>query len=204
MVSSRGSLVILLHGVGANGRDLASLAGALRSYLPQTHIAAPDALGRFDEGPGRQWFSMTGVNEANRPQRVEAARADFDSVLSAELAHVGLVDQLDRVALAGFSQGAIMALDAVASGRWPVAGVVAFSGRLASPVPLTPASGARALLMHGEADTAVPSDETRAAAAKLRQAGVQVEARVFPGLGHAISPEGIALAGAFLVDCLGD
>jgi len=204
MVSSRDSLVVLLHGVGANGRDLASLAAALRSYLPQTHFAAPDAPGRFDEGPGRQWFSMAGVSQGNRPQRVGAARADFDSVLSAELAHVGLADQLDRVALVGFSQGSIMALDATASGRWQVAGVVAFSGRLASPEPLTPAGGARALLVHGEADTAVPSDETLVAAAKLRQAGVKVEARVFPGLGHAISPEGIALAGAFLVDCLGD
>jgi phospholipase/carboxylesterase len=204
MVSSRDSLVILLHGVGANGRDLAQLAGGLRSYLPQTHFAAPDAPGRFDEGPGRQWFSMAGVSQANRPQRVEAARADFDQIVSAELAHVGLADQLDRVALVGFSQGAIMALDAIASGRWPVAAVVAFSGRLASPAPLAPPSGARALLVHGEADTVIPSDETLAAAATLRQAGVQVEARIYPGLGHAISPEGIALAGAFLSDRLGD
>jgi len=199
----RDSLAVLLHGVGAHGGDLAPLAAAMHTFLPRTHFVAPDAPHRFDQGPGRQWFSVAGVSDQNRPQRVEAARADFDRVLRAEIDRFGLTDRMDRVALVGFSQGAIMALDAIASGRWPVAAVVAFSGRLASPAPLTPVGPARALLVHGAEDAVIPAEETPRAAAKLREAGVGVETRILPGLGHTISPEGVAIAAEFLAKSLG-
>jgi phospholipase/carboxylesterase len=192
------SLVILLHGVGASGSDLAPLGDALRPHLPRTRFASPDAPGRSEHGPGRQWFSVAGVTEANRPQRVEAARAEFDRVLNAQINGLGFAGRLDRVALVGFSQGSIVALDALASGRWAPAAIVAFSGRLASPGLLAPAAGMRALLIHGEADPVIPAWETRQAAAKLRELGVHVETHVFPGLGHSVSAEGIALAGEFL------
>jgi phospholipase/carboxylesterase len=194
----RASLAILLHGVGASGRDLAPLADALERYLPGTQFATPDAPHAFDEGPGRQWFSVAGVSAQNRPQRVAAARAEFDRVVNAELDRFGLSGEPERVALIGFSQGAIMALDALATGRWPVAAVVAFSGRLATPAPLQPPAGARALLVHGADDSVIPAEETRQAAARLAQAGVAVESRLLPGLGHTISLEGVALAGAFV------
>ncbi|MBV8474289.1 MAG: dienelactone hydrolase family protein, partial [Hyphomicrobiales bacterium] len=197
-MTSRGSLVVLLHGVRASGRDLAPLAGELGKSLPQALLVAPDALPLSDDGAGRQWFSVANITHVDRPQRVAAARTDFDAVLAERLDHVGLADQLDRVALVGFSQGAIMALDAMATGRWPVAAVVAFSGRLASPGPLTPAPGARALLVHGAADPVIPMQETLDAAARLREAGVSVECHIEPGVGHSIPPAGVALAGAFL------
>ncbi len=199
----RDTLAVLLHGVGSSGRDLASLADAMRAFLPRTHFAAPDAPTRFDHGPGRQWFSVAGVSPQNRPQRIEAARADFDRILSAKIDRFGLMGRMERVALVGFSQGAIMALDAMASGRWPVAAVVAFSGRLSSPAPRAPAAGSRALLVHGEDDAVIPAEETRAAAAKLREGGVSVESQVLPGLGHTISKEGIAIAAEFLAKSLG-
>lgn len=197
------SLAVLLHGVGSSGRDLAPLADALRAFLPRTHFVAPDAPNRFDRAPGRQWFGVVGVNEENRPQRIEAARGGFDRVLTAQLDRFGLSGRTNCVALVGFSQGAIMALDALATGRWPIAAVVAFSGRLASPGALAPAAGARALLIHGGADRVIPSEETRRAAERLREAGVDVDAHVVPGLGHGISPEGVAMAGEFLAERLG-
>ncbi|MDT8870818.1 hypothetical protein RAA17_05855 [Komagataeibacter rhaeticus] len=57
----------------------------------------------------------------------------FDDTLQSCISEAGFENRLDRVVLVGFSQGSIMALDAAISGRWPVAGVAAFSGRLASP-----------------------------------------------------------------------
>ncbi len=194
------SLVVFLHGVGARGGDLAPLAAPMRSLLPRTRFAAPDAPEPFDRGPGWQWFSVTGVSEADRPRRIAAARAQFDRIVTAQLEQFGFLGQPDRVALVGFSQGAIMALDAIASGRLRFAAVVAFSGRLASPEPLAPAPGARALLLHGEADPVIPAAETRRAAARLRELGVAADARVFAGLGHAISPEEVAIAAAFLAE----
>lgn len=193
------SLIIFLHGVGARGADLAPLGASWRAALPDTAFAVPDAPFAFDQGgAGRQWFSVSGVTEANRPARIADARAAFDTTIAALLAEHGLTARPERVAFVGFSQGAIMALDAVASGRWPVAAVVAFAGRLASPPPLAPATATPVLLLHGSADRVTPASESEAAERQLRALGVPVTREVLPGVGHAITPQGAAAAAAFL------
>jgi phospholipase/carboxylesterase len=192
------TLVILLHGVGSSGSDLSPLGTAWRQVLPHTDFAAPDAPFAFDHGPGHQWFSLDGVTETNRPERLAAARVAFDRMLGDIVAAHGLTGRLDRVALVGFSQGSIMALDAVASGRWPVAAIVAFSGRLASPQPLTPSKATRMLLIHGAADPVILAAETDRAAVLLRQHGLDVASHILPRIGHTISPEGMAIAGDFI------
>lgn len=197
-------LVIFLHGVGSRGEDLLPLAGPLRGALPGTAFAAPDAPFPFPYGMGHQWFSIAGVTEDNRAGRIEAARADFDRVVRETIEAFGFAEKLDRVAFVGFSQGTIMALDALVSGRWPVGAIVGFSGRLASPLPLSPDKATPVLLVHGAADSVIPAAETAKAAATLQALGVDVESRILPGLDHTISAEGIELAGAFLADRLGD
>jgi phospholipase/carboxylesterase len=58
------------------------------------------------------------------------------------------------------------------------------------------------LLIHGAADSVVPATETVQAGATLRTCGLTAESRLFPGLGHTISPEGAALAQAFIAAAL--
>ncbi|MEA9391962.1 dienelactone hydrolase family protein [Acerihabitans sp. TG2] len=198
------SLVIMLHGVGSCGDDLVPLGQLWRAELPDTVFAAPDAPFPFDPGTGHQWFSIAGVTESNRPARVADARAAFDATLLRLMAANGLADCPQRVVLVGFSQGSIMALDAVASGRWPLAAVVAFSGRLSSPLPLAPSSGVPVLLIHGAQDPVINSLETERAAATLRTLGVAAQDIILPGLGHSLSSEGVALAGHFIVQTLAE
>lgn len=192
------NLLIVLHGVGSNGADLAPFGELWSRGLPDTDFAAPDAPFAFPYGGGRQWFSLDGVTPQNRPGRVAAARESFDRLIGAIVSAHGLENHLDRVALVGFSQGAIMALDALASGRWPVAAVVAFSGRLASPPPLTPSIGTRVLLVHGAEDTIIPAQDSERAASTLRGLGIEAGLHILPGIGHGIPPEGVALAQDFL------
>ncbi len=196
------SLVVFLHGVRAEGAQLAPLGDGWRAILPNAAFAAPDAPFAGPRG-GRQWFSLDGVTRETRPERLAAARPDFDALLGGIVAAHGLTGHLDRVALVGFSQGAMMALDALVSGRWPVACVVAFSGRLASPPPLATPPGACALLVHGEVVPAIPCLESRDAAAALKELGVRTRVEILSGVGHKVTPEGAALAGAFLAECLG-
>ncbi|MBP0581701.1 prolyl oligopeptidase family serine peptidase [Labrys sp. LIt4] len=198
----RDSLIILLHGVGSNGGDLMHLGDIWREMLPGAVLAAPDAPFASDAGRGHQWFSVAGVTAQNRGGRVVAARPAFDATLRDVIDGHGFSQAPGRVALAGFSQGGIMALDALASGRWPLA-VVALSARLATPEPLAPAAGSAVLLVHGEDDRIIPARESQAAAERLERAGVDTELFIEPGLDHTISPEGAMKAADFLARRLG-
>lgn len=198
------SLVVFLHGVGSRGDDLAPLGEMWQGFLPRTAFESPDGTEPFSGGGhGRQWFSVAQVTEANRPARVQAARPAFDAMVSGLMAKHGLADRPDRVAFVGFSQGAIMALDAVASGRWPIAGVVAFSGRLPAGLSETPALDTNVLMIHGSADPVMPVGESLRAEALFTKAGISAQARVIPGLGHTISQEGAGWAADFLAEVLG-
>ncbi|WP_317215914.1 dienelactone hydrolase family protein [Gluconobacter sp. GP1] len=191
----KAGLVIFLHGVGSQGAVFAPLLAQWRTDLPLVAFASPDAPFPFDcASSGRQWFSIKGVTESNRAERIVATRQAFDETLHACISEAGFENRLDRVVLVGFSQGSIMALDAVVSGRWPVAGVVAFSGRLASPAPYTPAQQTPILLVHGDADPIMPVQEAPKAAEILSTLGMTVICDILPGVGHALTSAGAARA----------
>lgn len=166
--------IVFLHGVGSRGAGMQSLADAL-GVAVDMHL--PDGPQSFDMGPGRQWFSVNGVTEANRSARVEAALPGFQAIIE------GFGDPRGTL-LIGFSQGAIMALHAAAAAL-PVAGVIGLSGRLAGPVatrtdwpPLT--------LLHGTADPVMLPEFARATEGWLREAGGEPRLQFFNGLGHGI------------------
>lgn len=197
------SLVILLHGVGSRGADLATLGQYWQAGMPDTIFVAPDGPFPFDQRPiGRQWFSVQGVTPENRADRIVAARPAFDAVIGAIIAEHGFTDRLDRVAFAGFSQGTIMAYDAILSGRWPVAALAAFSGRLSFPAPFAPDIATKFMVIHGENDMVIPLAEAVDAQLRLRHLGAEAPLHIVKGLGHSISAEGASIAGRFLGDCL--
>ena len=115
---------IFLHGVGSTGASLKPFA---RDLNLQLDMHFPDGPQSFHVGQGRQWFSVQGVTETNRPARVAEALRAFTEIVES------FGDPRDSL-LIGFSQGAIMALHATAAGL-ASAGVFALSGRLAGPVP---------------------------------------------------------------------
>lgn len=198
------ALIIFLHGAGSNGEDLAVLGEQWAGLLPDVAFAAPDAPWPFEHAMGYQWFSLTGVTPENRPARVRAARAAFEEMLQQLMARHNMADAWDKVILVGFSQGAIMALDALASGRYPLAGVVAFSGRLAFDATPTPQPWASALLIHGKADDVIPWSETQSAASRLQAAGVHITVSYEAATGHTISPQGAMQAVTYIAQCLQD
>jgi phospholipase/carboxylesterase len=197
-----GSLIIFLHGVGSIGAALLPLGAAWQAELPDAEFDAPDAPHPFNHrNLGRQWFSVSGVTEANRLERITEARPSFDAVLAEIIDRHGFGNRLDRVVLVGFSQGSIMALDAVASGRWKVGAVVAFSGRLATPVRAATANKSSILLVHGSGDHVVPPAESRLASEALKAAGHPVQHVELPG-GHEISQAAALLGLRFAAGAL--
>ncbi len=202
MAGETHGLVILLHGFGSNGADMAGLAEVMAPALPSIAFASPDAPHPAG-GMGRQWFSVAGVTVENRPARVAAARPGLDAILNNLIAEAGFAERLDKVILLGFSQGAIMALDAMASGRWPLGGIVAFAGRLATPEPLSPALETPVLIVHGTEDRMMPVAEAHDAERRLTALGATAELLIEPGIGHQIGREGLARAVSFIRERLG-
>lgn len=175
-------LVVLLHGVGASAANFAGLAELISQRFPDLEIAVPDAPSVFDRGPGRQWFSISGVTEENRPARVEAALPQLVRFAEEELGRHDLT--ADRLILLGFSQGAIMALEYLAASN-RAAGVIALSGRLAGPPRRRlPATGVH--FCHGTDDPVIDVCRSRKSAAWLSDAGADVTYTELMNLGHAI------------------
>ena len=187
-------LVILLHGWGADARDLASLAAPLEPYLPQTAFFAADAKDICSANPfGRQWFDIE-----DRRAGPDYALETIQPMLAAVQQHFDL--SAKATGLAGFSQGGMMTLAAACQEPSPVAAAVSFSGALLNPERLVRAGpdSPPVLLIHGSADVVVPPAALPTAQQQLAAAGWQVEAEMRPSLGHGIDAEGIALAGRFL------
>lgn len=187
-------LVILLHGMGGSGSDMIPVAGPWRRALPNTRFSAPDAPFPSGQG-GHQWFRVDG--QELRPDHIEFVRTAFDQLIGDVVRREGFEDALDKVALVGVSQGSVMALDAVASGRWKIGAVVTFAGLL--PLRPIPTENDIAILMiHGKNDLRIPAEASKAAAGQLRAAGFDVDLEILPGVGHTISSDGAAKALAFL------
>ena len=193
-------LVVLLHGVGSNARDLMPLADIWSESLPDVAFTSLDGTDAFDGGfGGRQWFSLRDVNEGNREARVAAAYPALRAMLDTELAQRQL--PFSRLALVGFSQGSIMAMHHVASSAEGAAGVVAYSGRLASVIVAQ--NGTPLTLIHGEDDEVIPVQELEYAADAFHNAGYSVNAYALPGIGHTITADGVALGQEALEHALG-
>lgn len=197
------ALVILLHGYGADGFDLISLAPQWGHAVPGAQFVSPHAPFPCEMGFGRQWFGVQGTGAEGYLAGVRAAASILDAFIGAELAALGLAE--DRLALVGFSQGTMMALHVAPRRAAPVAGVVGFSGRLVDAALLGEEAKSKPpfLLIHGDADEVVPHTALAEATAGLEAAGIPVEAHTRPGLGHGIDQQGLALGARFLAGTLG-
>ena len=197
------ALVILLHGLGADGNDLIGLAPQLAQVLPGAAFVSPHAPFPCDMAPfGRQWFSLQDRTPSAMESGIRMAAPILIGFIDAELARHGLDDA--RLALIGFSQGTMMSLYVGLRRAKPCAALLGYSGALLGAGQLATEIAARppVLLIHGEADEIVPVQALPAAVQALEANGVPVTWQRRPGLGHGIDPEGLAMGTRFLAEHL--
>jgi len=202
------SVVVFLHGYGANGADLLGLADPLAEHMPDTLFVAPDAPESCAGVPfGFQWFPIPWIDGSSQEESERGmARAveDLNAFLDALMVDEDVLPE--QVVLFGFSQGTMMSLHVAPRREDEIGGIVAFSGRLLAPDLLAEETLSRppVLLVHGDADEVVPVQSLPEAAEALQKAGwKEVYAHVMKGTGHGIAPDGLSVALAFMRDKLG-
>lgn len=202
------SVVIFLHGYGANGADLLGLADPLSEHLPDTLFLAPDAPETVAGMPNAyQWFPIPWIDNSSEEESergMMAAVEDLNAFLDAVMVDEDVLPE--QVVLFGFSQGTMMALHVAPRREDEIAGIVAFSGRLMAPELLVDEALCKppVLLVHGDADDVVPPQSMPEAAEALQSAGfTDVYAHIMKGTAHGIAPDGLSVALAFMRDKLG-
>lgn len=201
------SLVILIHGYGADGNDLLGLADPLGEHLPDTVFVAPDAPTKCSGNPfGYEWFPipwLDGSSEEDAAAGMAQAIDDLNGFVDQTMASEGVT--VAETILLGFSQGTMMSLHIAPRRAAPVAGVVGFSGRLLEPDTLKAEVVSRppVLLIHGDQDPMVPVDSLPAAANALVEAEFEVYTQISKGTGHGIAPDGLGVALQFMAQKLG-
>ncbi len=193
------SAVIVLHGLGADGRDFVPLAdeldlspvGPVRYVFPHAPMRPVTANGGYVM---RAWYDLLGFGGGVPEDEpgLRASRDAIDALIARELAR-GVPAR--RIVLAGFSQGCAMAL--MTGLRHPVrlAGVAGLSGYL--PIAATTAAersdanrDVPILLAHGTRDPTVAASRGERSRDLLRGLGYAVEWRTYP-IEHTVSLEEI-------------
>jgi phospholipase/carboxylesterase len=179
VLGSGPATAVLLHGRGSGPQSMAGLAGALG--VSGVRFVIPAAA-------GGTWY----------PQRFTAPVAANEPWLSwaLEAVDAAVSSAAPGVVVAGFSQGACLALEYVARHPRRYAGVAALTGGLiGTDAELTRPAGLErtpVLLTTAEDDPWVPPGRTRATAAILEAAGAAVDLRVFPPGPHTVRPDEVA------------
>lgn len=179
-------LFLLFHGVGGQPRDLQALGQRLAQAFPQAAIVALPGAQDCDLGRGRQWFSVRGIDDANRAPRVDAALPAF--VAAVQHWQQRLQVPPAATALVGFSQGGILALEAAKQPALLAARVIAIGARYAR-LPQAMNAHCTVHLVHGKDDPVMPYGLAVSAAEHLVSVGADVTADVLPQVRHEITEE---------------
>jgi phospholipase/carboxylesterase len=202
-----GPVVVLLHGFGAPGDDLAPLWRVIdappgtRWVFPEAPIAVPGM------GGGRAWWMIDVERFIRAQERGQIDELERDEPPGMELARErlgGLLDAVDavlrptRLLLGGFSQGAMLSCDVALRSARPLAGIALLSGTLLARDRwaglVETRRGLRVFQSHGTGDPLLPFAQAEKLRELLRAGGAEVTWLAFRG-GHEIPAQ--------VVDALG-
>ncbi len=197
-------IVIMLHGVGSNGRDLISLAPMLARYVPSAVFISPDAPFPCDMVPAGypdsyQWFSLQNRDAKAMLEGVKTAFPLVEEFIQSQLERYNLTS--DKLALLGFSQGTMTALHVAPLLKDKIAGVLGYSGALLWEEGANNKQDMQKMpvhLIHGEADDVVPVQAYHMAKDALISNGYEFSGHTSAGLTHSIDQLGIDSGGEFL------
>ena len=182
-LSDAAGVLILLHGRGGTAEDILGLGEAIAPE--KWAMLAPQAS-------GNSWYpySFLAPQEQNEPYLTSAlgkVQAAVDTALAAGIA-------AEKIAIAGFSQGACLATEFVGRNPRRYAALLALTGGLigplGAPIKLTgDLAGTPVLFSSGDPDPHVPWARVQQSADLLQEIGGRVTIRRYPGKPHSVTGE---------------
>lgn len=194
-------LLVLMHGVGSNEQDLFGLAPYVPPQFHVLSLRAPFAMGMG----AYAWFQFTvdadGTRHINVPQE-QQARILVQQTVEAAASQLGIPPE--RIVLAGFSQGGIMALSQLLTQPQSLRGVVVWHSRLLPEIaslhaPAAAFAGKSAWVSHGSYDNVIPLTSAHAVRDRLAALPLQLSYHEYPGA-HEIRPEELRASMQWLQD----
>lgn len=186
--------VILMHGLGADGHDFSDLAQMLcqsavprkwRFVLPHApKLAVTINMGMVMPA----WYDILQLNHprAVNWDTVQESQKNIETLMGVETA--------EKIVLAGFSQGAAMALHVGLRHQSETAGILMMSGYLleSEDYPCPAKSGDVPIgIFHGSHDPVVPLIAAQESVATLKETGYSPIFKTYAGLEHSVSEEEI-------------
>ena len=190
--------LVLLHGRGADERDLHGLLGALDPERRLLGVTPGAPLTNVPPG-GRHWYLVPRVGYPDH-DTFHAAYAQLTGFLDGLLAERGI--GWERTVIGGFSMGCVMSYaTALGEGRPSPAGVLAMSGFIPTvdgwQPELAGREGLPVLIHHGRQDPVISVDFARQAAPLLEAGGLDVR-YLESDAGHWVPPELVPIAAGFV------
>lgn len=183
-------LILLFHGVGSTPEGLVPMGKRLADEFPQAAIISVPSPDPCDLGAGLQWFSVRGITEDNRAQRIADTMPRFVERIRGLQQATGTT--AEQTVLIGFSQGAIMALEVTQKDELVAGRVASFAGRFANP-PQQPPAATTLHFIHGKNDPVIAYGYAVSAAERLISLGADVTLDLVPQLAHGINAEAVDL-----------
>jgi len=193
------NIVVLLHGYGGDGNDIAQVTLNWKRFLPNTLFVCPNAPEICSVNPyGYQWFDLSQDNEEyiiNKSKKNEIILKKFLNEIKEKFSLPN-----SKICLSGFSQGCMMSINVGLSSDEKFSGILGFSGKIISKKELSKRiiHKPEILLIHGENDDIVPCVKSLEAKDFLERNKVSVKLEIIKNCGHHIPIEASSIGLKFI------
>ena len=194
------SLVVLLHGIGADAFDLIPLAKYWALTLKKTKFYSLHAPYTYRLAPfGKQWFDLEDRDQTRILKEIELVKPMIITFLKKKLKDYNL--QYKDLILVGFSQGTMVALNLTLTMKEEVRGFLGYSGGviLTKSGKIKIISKPNICLVHGKNDEVVPKKMMETTKIILKDNKIDVDTHLIENLGHSIDQKGLEIGQNFLV-----
>ena len=189
------SAIILLHGYGGSGKDISMITLNWKRFLPNTVFLCPDGHEKCSINPnGYQWFDSSNDDQNYILEESKKSEKKINEFIKEVKKNYNLKNS--QICLSGFSQGCMMSINLGLTTNENYNCVVGFSGKIIDKKDLLKrkTSSTKMLLIHGDMDAVVPSNNLLEAKDFMIRNNIQVETKMIKNCDHHIPIEASSLA----------